>query len=173
MSPRHNNNINSTLLTARLIVGAIGGLYQTRLKKLLAYSRITHIGWLIVTLLLSTSIWIIYITPYFFNIAFLLLKFRDTLGTYIILLSLAGLPPLLGFFPKVLILKYLTTSLFPIIPLLIRAIVALVYYTSLFINKIIETTRTIHKYTLLWFTRLPLLYLTTFEVWGTFKLTNI
>ena len=43
------------LVIARLIVGAVGGLRQTSLKKLLAYSGINHIGWLMRTLLVSST----------------------------------------------------------------------------------------------------------------------
>lgn len=108
------------------LIGRIGGLNQIRLRKILAYSSINHIGWIIRTFLNNEIIWILYFIIYSvisltltlmfnnFNIFFLkqiyllirknyIIKFRILLN----ILSLGGLPPFLGFLPKWIIIQNL------------------------------------------------------------------
>nr|AAL66439.1 NADH dehydrogenase subunit 2 [Orthochromis polyacanthus] len=122
---------NSTLLIilgiASTLVGGWGGLNQTQLRKILAYSSIAHLGWMILILQFSPSITLLTLLTYFtmtFS-AFLMFKLNksmniNTLATSwakaptltalapLVLLSLGGLPPLTGFMPKWLILQELT-----------------------------------------------------------------
>nr|YP_010439814.1 NADH dehydrogenase subunit 2 [Hyporhamphus paucirastris]UTC34210.1 NADH dehydrogenase subunit 2 [Hyporhamphus paucirastris] len=123
--------INPTLLTIlgllSTLVGGWGGLNQTQLRKILAYSSIAHLGWMILALSFSPSLTFLTLLTYFimtFSI-FLTLKINkatnmNTLATSwakapaltaltpLLLLSLGGLPPLTGFMPKWLILQELT-----------------------------------------------------------------
>jgi len=100
------------------IVGGIGGVNQTQIRSLLAYSSISHIGWIVfrlmhryeaikfyfgiyvlINLCIFLSLWEINRSR-FQNIN---IVFEDKYyGGLIlfILISLAGLPPLLGFVPK-------------------------------------------------------------------------
>lgn len=109
------------------IVGGWGGLNQTQLRKILAYSSIAHLGWIILVLQLAPSLTLLTLLTYFvmtFSI-FLIFKLNtattiNTLATAssktpalaclapLVLLSLGGLPPLTGFIPKWLILQELT-----------------------------------------------------------------
>nr|ACO89893.1 NADH dehydrogenase subunit 2 [Fowleria isostigma] len=109
------------------LVGGWGGLNQTQLRKILAYSSIAHLGWMILVLQFSPSLTfltlILYITMTFS--AFTVLKMNNSTNinsltiswaktpalaaiTPLILLSLGGLPPLLGVMPKWLIIQELT-----------------------------------------------------------------
>nr|WNH21427.1 NADH dehydrogenase subunit 2 [Diapterus auratus] len=122
---------NSTLLVTlgltSTLVGGWGGLNQTQLRKIMAYSSIAHLGWMILILQYSTSLTLLtlflYLTMTFS--AFLVFKLNKatninllaiswaktpalTALTPLILLSLGGLPPLTGFMPKWLILQELT-----------------------------------------------------------------
>lgn len=109
-----------------IIIGRINGLNQTSLRKLLAYSSINHLGWMLAGFLNNQNIWIIYFLFYCFlsisivlifnnfkifnlNQIFSSLNFKNIIKTIIFLpfLSLGGLPPFLGFFPKWLIIEYL------------------------------------------------------------------
>nr|YP_010691329.1 NADH dehydrogenase subunit 2 [Drosophila septentriosaltans]WBU93979.1 NADH dehydrogenase subunit 2 [Drosophila septentriosaltans] len=108
-------------------IGAIGGLNQTSLRKLMAFSSINHLGWMLSALMVNKSIWLTYFFLYFFlsfilTFMFNLLKifhlnqlfsmyfsskiFKFTL--FMNLLSLGGLPPFLGFFPKWIVIQQLT-----------------------------------------------------------------
>jgi NADH-ubiquinone oxidoreductase chain 2 len=102
-----------------IFTGAIRGLNQTSLRKLIAFSSINHLGWLIRNLINNENLFIIYILFYIFlsfSIVFIFfnfnifnlnqifnLKLKNKIQKFWIripLLSLGGLPPLLGFFPK-------------------------------------------------------------------------
>nr|YP_009516309.1 NADH dehydrogenase subunit 2 [Hyporhamphus quoyi]AYD91077.1 NADH dehydrogenase subunit 2 [Hyporhamphus quoyi] len=122
---------NSTLpiflgLTSTLI-GGWGGLNQTQLRKILAYSSIAHLGWMILVLQFSPSLTLLTLIIYLIMTFSTFLVFKTnkvtninslatswtkapalTSLTPLILLSLGGLPPLTGFMPKWLILQELT-----------------------------------------------------------------
>ncbi|YP_010272003.1 NADH dehydrogenase subunit 2 (mitochondrion) [Drosophila suzukii] len=123
-------NIKNLLLISvilSVVIGAIGGLNQTSLRKLMAFSSINHLGWMLSSLMISESIWLIYflfysflsfILTFMFNIFKLfhlnqlfswfvsskILKF----SLFMNFLSLGGLPPFLGFLPKWLVIQQLT-----------------------------------------------------------------
>nr|YP_009180011.1 NADH dehydrogenase subunit 2 [Bodianus oxycephalus]ALL53092.1 NADH dehydrogenase subunit 2 [Bodianus oxycephalus] len=122
---------DSTLLIslglASTLVGGWGGLNQTQLRKILAYSSIAHLGWMILILQFSPSLTLLTLLTYFLMTfsTFLVFKLNKatsinalatswtkapalTALTPLILLSLGGLPPLTGFMPKWLILQELT-----------------------------------------------------------------
>nr|ATY39025.1 NADH dehydrogenase subunit 2 [Atherinomorus stipes]ATY39068.1 NADH dehydrogenase subunit 2 [Atherinomorus stipes] len=124
------NPTNSTILIilglTSTLIGGWGGLNQTQLRKILAYSSIAHLGWMILVLQFSPSLTLLTLLTYFVMTfsTFLVLKLNkattiNTLATSwtkapiltsltpLILLSLGGLPPLTGFMPKWLILQEL------------------------------------------------------------------
>nr|AQU14910.1 NADH dehydrogenase subunit 2 [Pachydactylus oculatus] len=123
--------LSALLLTGLLstLIGGWAGLNQTQTRKILAFSSIAHMGWLILALTmnlhLTTLTMIIYLvttTTVFLSLAATATKTLHDLGTAwphsppllatttITLMSLGGLPPLTGLMPKLLILKELTLS---------------------------------------------------------------
>nr|ACP39911.1 NADH dehydrogenase subunit 2 [Etheostoma uniporum]ACP39913.1 NADH dehydrogenase subunit 2 [Etheostoma uniporum] len=121
---------NSTILIAlgltSTLVGGWGGLNQTQLRKILAYSSIAHLGWMIIVLQFSPSLTLLTLLTYFVMTlsTFLVFKLNKSTSinmlatswakapaltalTPLILLSLGGLPPLTGFMPKWLVLQEL------------------------------------------------------------------
>nr|YP_004347445.1 NADH dehydrogenase subunit 2 [Arothron hispidus]BAK09952.1 NADH dehydrogenase subunit 2 [Arothron hispidus] len=109
------------------LVGGWGGLNQTQLRKILAYSSIAHLGWMILILQFSPTLTLLSLVLYLImtSSSFLVFMLNKTttinsLATSwakapiltslmpLILLSLGGLPPLTGFMPKWLILQELT-----------------------------------------------------------------
>nr|YP_009250338.1 NADH dehydrogenase subunit 2 [Ostracion rhinorhynchos]AMX22042.1 NADH dehydrogenase subunit 2 [Ostracion rhinorhynchos] len=122
---------NSTILIilgmTSTLVGGWGGLNQTQLRKILAYSSIAHLGWMILVIQFSPSLTLLTLLTYFIMTfsTFLVFKLNQTTNinslatswakspvltslTPLVLLSLGGLPPLTGFMPKWLILQELT-----------------------------------------------------------------
>nr|WNH22259.1 NADH dehydrogenase subunit 2 [Pontinus castor] len=147
---------NSTLLIAlgltSTLVGGWGGLNQTQLRKILAYSSIAHLGWMVVVLQYAPSLTALTLLLYLImtSSAFLLFKLNkttsiNTLATSwsktpaltalapLLLLSLGGLPPLTGFMPKWLILQELTKQdLAPTATLVaLSALLSLYFYLRL------------------------------------------
>nr|WNH21193.1 NADH dehydrogenase subunit 2 [Thalassoma lutescens] len=121
---------DSTLLVilgvASTLVGGWGGLNQTQLRKILAYSSIAHLGWMMLVVQFVPSLTLLALLTYFVMTfsAFIAFKLNNsttinmlaiswtkapvlTSLTPLILLSLGGLPPLTGFLPKWLILQEL------------------------------------------------------------------
>nr|YP_009122818.1 NADH dehydrogenase subunit 2 [Onychostoma gerlachi]AJK90689.1 NADH dehydrogenase subunit 2 [Onychostoma gerlachi] len=134
------------------LVGGWGGLNQTQLRKILAYSSIAHMGWMIIVIqyapqltLLALMTYIIMTSATFLTLKMSLTTKINTLATTwsknpmlasttaLVLLSLGGLPPLTGFMPKWMILQELTKQDLPIIAttMALAALISLYFYLRL------------------------------------------
>nr|QNH73581.1 NADH dehydrogenase subunit 2 [Caloramphus fuliginosus] len=125
------NSLSPSLLTATALTSAaLGGwmgLNQTQTRKILAFSSISHLGWMSLILIYSPKLTLLTFCLYTLltTAVFLTLNTSNTtkLSTVmsswtktpplnatlmLTLLSLAGLPPLTGFLPKWLIIQELT-----------------------------------------------------------------
>nr|YP_009231478.1 NADH dehydrogenase subunit 2 [Toxabramis houdemeri]ALV90195.1 NADH dehydrogenase subunit 2 [Toxabramis houdemeri] len=148
--------VDPMLLTAlglaSTLVGGWGGLNQTQLRKILAYSSIAHMGWMIIVLQYAPQLTLLALGTYIFmtSAAFLTLKTSSatkintlsmvwskspilTTTTALVLLSLGGLPPLTGFMPKWLILQELAKQNLPITATImaLAALLSLYFYLRL------------------------------------------
>nr|QHW07613.1 NADH dehydrogenase subunit 2 [Gymnothorax minor] len=124
-------NVNTVLLViiglTSTLIGGWGGLNQTQLRKILAYSSIAHMGWMIMVLKYSPNLMLLNLAIYIVmtSTAFMTLKTLSTTSintlsvawtkaptmttiAMLTMLSLGGLPPLTGFMPKWMILQELT-----------------------------------------------------------------
>jgi NADH-ubiquinone oxidoreductase chain 2 len=134
------------------LTGAIAGLNQTSLRKLIAFSSINHMGWIITAIIFNENLWLIYfliyrfinfsllIIFYIFNIFYLSQIYSLFINFYILkffllmsLLSLGGLPPFLGFIPKWIIIQsliYIKINLINLFIIFIR-LITLFYYLKI------------------------------------------
>nr|YP_009176070.1 NADH dehydrogenase subunit 2 [Garrulax sannio]AFB19430.1 NADH dehydrogenase subunit 2 [Garrulax sannio]ALI30785.1 NADH dehydrogenase subunit 2 [Garrulax sannio]ALP30011.1 NADH dehydrogenase subunit 2 [Garrulax sannio] len=126
-----SHSLNHTLLTGMAILStALGGwmgLNQTQVRKILAFSSISHLGWMAIIIsyapkltLLNFYLYALMTTAVFLTLNSIKTLKLSTLMTtwtktpalsamfFLTLLSLAGLPPLTGFLPKWLIIQELT-----------------------------------------------------------------
>nr|YP_010710558.1 NADH dehydrogenase subunit 2 [Callogobius nigromarginatus]WCZ70585.1 NADH dehydrogenase subunit 2 [Callogobius nigromarginatus] len=150
--PLHNQTLLILLALTSTLVGGWGGLNQTQLRKILAYSSIAHLGWMLLIIQFAPSLTLLALSTYLVmtSAAFLTLKLNNamtinTLATSwtkapilvtllpMILLSLGGLPPLTGFLPKWLILQELTKQALPLTATLaaLTALLSLYFYLRL------------------------------------------
>ncbi len=146
-----------------IIIGTLGALYQTKLKRLLAYSAISHIGFILIGFI-SFNVWGIfslffYVIIYIIislNIFSLLLVLRKVdnnlklkkinefailvksnpllaVNFSLILFSIAGIPPLVGFYTKWLIfISAIKSNIFLIcIIAALFSVIAALYYIRL------------------------------------------
>nr|YP_009348788.1 NADH dehydrogenase subunit 2 [Lythrurus lirus]ABC72138.1 NADH dehydrogenase subunit 2 [Lythrurus lirus]ABC72139.1 NADH dehydrogenase subunit 2 [Lythrurus lirus]ABC72141.1 NADH dehydrogenase subunit 2 [Lythrurus lirus]ABC72142.1 NADH dehydrogenase subunit 2 [Lythrurus lirus]BAW88237.1 NADH dehydrogenase subunit 2 [Lythrurus lirus] len=134
------------------LVGGWGGLNQTQLRKVLAYSSIAHMGWMVIVLQYAPQLTLLALLMYILmtSAAFLTLKLSYTtkVGTLattwsksplltataaLVLLSLGGLPPLTGFMPKWLILQELAKQGLPLTAtvMALAALISLYFYLRL------------------------------------------
>ena len=134
------NNIWIPAAILSIIIGTLGGLFQIKLKRLIAYSAISHVGFMVIGLTMNNSLSLFAIFFYLItyviisiniftfllvvrkvdnnlkikkiNELVLIFKSNPFLGWHFcfVLFSIAGIPPLLGFYSKLYIfisaLKY-------------------------------------------------------------------
>jgi NADH-ubiquinone oxidoreductase chain 2 len=146
------------------IIGGLIGINQAHIRTILAYSSITHIGWIIGGFTTnSVLIPILYFTIYSAIITpiFIILNSWKTLAFSqipqiiinslpvavifsVAILSLGGLPPLTGFIPKWMIIILLRPANWVLVLLLILGrLINLYFYLNLTFNML--TTSLIHN----------------------------
>nr|WIL79823.1 NADH dehydrogenase subunit 2 [Clerus klapperichi] len=123
------NSFIMMVIICSMIVSSIMGFNQISLRKILAFSSINHIGWMISALINSKIIWLIYFIIYSIisiNIIYIFNKFKMFYLNQLIMisnynpitkiffmlnfLSLGGIPPFLGFFPKWMVIYNLNLN---------------------------------------------------------------
>nr|AIY61802.1 NADH dehydrogenase subunit 2 [Ateuchotermes sp. TB-2014] len=146
------NTFTLSIIMASTIVGAIGGLNQTSMRKILTYSSINHTGWMLIALTTSENLWLVYFTIYsmltltvvsaiklsgvsFINQTMLTNK-ETTLIKFMMftsLLSLGGLPPFLGFMPKWIVIQaMITNNMTPLaVIVVVTSLITLYYYLKI------------------------------------------
>nr|WSP03293.1 NADH dehydrogenase subunit 2 [Triplophysa grahami] len=152
MAPTLNPMMLTSLGLLSALVGGWGGLNQTQARKILAYSSIAHMGWMIIILQYAPHLTLLALAMYVFmtSTAFLSLKMTSATNiatitamwsktpilvstTALALLSLGGLPPLTGFMTKWLILQEMTKQQLPLTATImaLAALLSLYFYLRL------------------------------------------
>nr|WEM16594.1 NADH dehydrogenase subunit 2 [Canis lupus familiaris] len=152
ISPSINTNLLMLMALTSVLVGGWGGLNQTQLRKIMAYSSIAHMGWMAAIITYNPTMMILNLTLYILMTlsTFMLFMLNSSTTTLslshmwnkfplitsmilILMLSLGGLPPLSGFIPKWMIIQELTKNNMIIIPTLmaITALLNLYFYLRL------------------------------------------
>nr|WGO57990.1 NADH dehydrogenase subunit 2 [Pseudoglomeris magnifica] len=143
-----NNYFLHLIVIISVMVGAIGGLNQTSMRKIISYSSINHLGWLLIAMKLSENLWISYFLIYSILTSSIIsiiyssqisminqvLQIMDNkilkLMMFSSLLSLGGLPPFLGFLPKWIIIQAMMINKLMIMlsVMVIMSLITLYYY---------------------------------------------
>lgn len=133
----------------RAFVGRVGGLNQRSLRKLIAFSSINHLGWLLIASYFGLKFILIYFLIYIITNAGLVLGLSarrmfylsqvyyysgSRVKSLVVLLnwlSFGGLPPFIGFFAKWMIISLIVESnMSPLcLFMVIMSLISLFYYT--------------------------------------------
>nr|AYD42141.1 NADH dehydrogenase subunit 2 [Plethodon wehrlei] len=127
ISPEMNSTLITSLGALSLLIGGWGGLNQPHLRKIMAFSSIAHLGWMIIImpylpdlaqlnllvyLLMTTTVFLMMMMLQTTNMNKMASSWMKNFPLFsmmmITLMSLAGLPPMSGFLPKWVILEELT-----------------------------------------------------------------
>nr|ACX42012.1 NADH dehydrogenase subunit 2 [Nanorana quadranus]ACX42013.1 NADH dehydrogenase subunit 2 [Nanorana quadranus]ACX42016.1 NADH dehydrogenase subunit 2 [Nanorana quadranus]ACX42017.1 NADH dehydrogenase subunit 2 [Nanorana quadranus]ACX42018.1 NADH dehydrogenase subunit 2 [Nanorana quadranus] len=147
-----NLNLLITVGLLSILIGGWGGINQTQLRKIMAFSSIGHLGWMVLILKFNPQLTLFNFILYIMMTAAMFLSLMlmsstkvseissswpksPTLVTtmMLVLLSLAGLPPLTGFSPKLLIvLELAKQNIFLLTAIIMLAsLLALFFYLRL------------------------------------------
>nr|AQP29756.1 NADH dehydrogenase subunit 2 [Aderitotermes sp. BDIT109] len=146
------NIFTLSIIMLSTIVGAIGGLNQTSMRKILTYSSINHTGWMLIALTTSENLWMVYFMIYsmlaltvvsaiklsgvsFINQTMMTNK-ETTMMKFMMftsLLSLGGLPPFLGFLPKWIVIQaMIMNNMAPLaVIVVVTSLITLYYYLKI------------------------------------------
>nr|BDQ44070.1 NADH dehydrogenase subunit 2 [Pheretima lactea] len=141
------------------LLGGIMGMNQSQLRTIMAYSSIGHLGWMMSFMLLDKpmmsmfyfAIYCSLIVPLFLLMNSMNLMTSKQLSKIttisptaqlcisILLISLAGLPPLTGFMPKMLAIMMLASYSTPLIIILILgSLMNLFFYLNMIMNMMMS-----------------------------------
>nr|YP_007627096.1 NADH dehydrogenase subunit 2 [Sphinx morio]AGG40695.1 NADH dehydrogenase subunit 2 [Sphinx morio] len=143
-----NLNFSYFIIILNVMIGAIGGMNQTSLRKLMAFSSINNLGWMIFSIMISENLWIFYFFMYSFLISIMFflfyilnmffinqlfinnINFMIKLNLLINFLSLGGLPPFIGFLPKWIIINFLMMNKFYLLTfiMLMSSLITIYFY---------------------------------------------
>nr|AXS65059.1 NADH dehydrogenase subunit 2 [Coleoptera sp. 1 KM-2017] len=147
-------------------MGAIGGLNQTSIRKILAFSSINHMGWMIACMKYNQNMWMVYLMLYS-TISYMIIKIMNYNSIYFInqmfmnssttekviistlMMSLGGLPPFLGFLPKWMVIQSVMASegLFIIMMMILMSLITLFYYLRM-MSSMLMINSSINKWML-------------------------
>nr|YP_011026010.1 NADH dehydrogenase subunit 2 [Ventidius pulai]WQM87282.1 NADH dehydrogenase subunit 2 [Ventidius pulai] len=166
MSNTYNNsNMINLIALMSAVIGAIGGINQTSVKKILAFSSINHLGWMTICLKHDNEMWMKYLIMYSIMIIMLTMNLSkksinfinqmnvnmnsksEKMNFIMMMLSLGGLPPFIGFLPKWMVIQSLmmTNSMFMLMVLMMSSMLTLFFYMRM-ITPMIMINNTINKW---------------------------
>nr|YP_010987701.1 NADH dehydrogenase subunit 2 [Psyllopsis discrepans]WON66133.1 NADH dehydrogenase subunit 2 [Psyllopsis discrepans] len=142
-----------------IAIGSVGGLSQSSILKMMIFSSINNVGWMLMSISSSSTLfWVFFITYCLINASLLLFIFNlkmkwiiqvksnkmvDKLSFFSLMMSMSGLPPLLGFIPKWIIIKNMNHN-WPLINFMsiLFSLLTLFFYMKSMMNIIITSVST-------------------------------
>nr|ADU54990.1 NADH dehydrogenase subunit 2 [Dosidicus gigas]ADU55226.1 NADH dehydrogenase subunit 2 [Dosidicus gigas] len=163
--------VNSNLMVVMLIsmastiVGSVMALNQTNIQLIMTYSSISHLGWMLSMITINSSLTMMYFFNYIMISMPLMSMLSMTLGNHLfmltqqtkmnnmipisLILSLGGLPPLLGFMSKLIILisliemKLMMLAMF----MFVGTLISLYFYLNMSLMLMIKSYKNLHSNT--------------------------
>nr|QID48458.1 NADH dehydrogenase subunit 2 [Systolederus spicupennis] len=150
-----NKNLMTIFIVFSAIIGAIMGLNQISLRMIMSYSSINHIGWMLSSLQINLIIWMYYMLIYSLLSTLMSLMFKSynlnsinelflinnqnklyKLNMLMSMMSLGGMPPLLGFLPKWMLIQEMMYNLMYMVTLILimSSAITMYFYLKLFLS---------------------------------------
>nr|YP_010318563.1 NADH dehydrogenase subunit 2 [Pseudopotamilla reniformis]ULD67142.1 NADH dehydrogenase subunit 2 [Pseudopotamilla reniformis] len=149
------------IAAASALAGGLGGIGQTQLRPIIAFSSIGHLGWMIALTYVNPSAMIAYFIVYVFLITPLLLVLKtinissilnnkmlisnkEFMMMAILLLSIGGVPPFSGFILKWMSIQILTGFISPVMLaiLILGSLLSLYFYLNILFSTLSITPTT-------------------------------
>nr|YP_025749.1 NADH dehydrogenase subunit 2 [Cyriopagopus schmidti]AAP51159.1 NADH dehydrogenase subunit 2 [Cyriopagopus schmidti] len=101
-----------------MMIGVAGSYGQQMVSCLMAYSSVNHIGWMMTCFVMKENLWMFYYVLYMLVVGMLILylydskienlsgmKWIDMMIFFVLVMSMGGIPPMLGFVMKWVVLE--------------------------------------------------------------------
>nr|YP_009186445.1 NADH dehydrogenase subunit 2 [Paraplea frontalis]AHL44229.1 NADH dehydrogenase subunit 2 [Paraplea frontalis] len=157
-----NMYIISTITMIGTIIGAMGGLNQTSVRKIMAYSSISHIAWMIMCMKFNNEMWMYYLMMYSMMVVMMTITFNkksimytnqmmltnmtnmEKMNYVIMFMSMGGMPPTMGFLPKWMVIQATMNMnmMFTMTVMLTTTLMTLFYYMRMMSTNIMMNIST-------------------------------
>nr|YP_010693433.1 NADH dehydrogenase subunit 2 [Chalcopis glandulosa]WCB99315.1 NADH dehydrogenase subunit 2 [Chalcopis glandulosa] len=157
----NNSTIMNLAIISSVSIGSLGGMNQTSLRKIMGYSSINHLGWML-SIIKSMNKWMIYFFIYSimtiiicynmmgYNIYFMNqmsninMNYMEKINMFMMMLSMGGLPPFIGFLPKWISIQYMISQkeMFLMFFMVMFSLITLLFYTRMMISMIMSSSFT-------------------------------
>nr|YP_010954973.1 NADH dehydrogenase subunit 2 [Cheiracanthium brevispinum]WMX19906.1 NADH dehydrogenase subunit 2 [Cheiracanthium brevispinum] len=143
-----------------LLIGVFGSFNQINIKELMAYSSVHHLGWIISCMMIDNMYWFMYLFVYGMMLAgviyvlideeiinlIMINKIKGKWWFLLSMMSMGGMPPLLGFFLKMVTLYYIfMLDIFYVMFLLLMSVIMFYVYIRMLYDIMMG-----YKYEVMW-----------------------
>nr|YP_010535098.1 NADH dehydrogenase subunit 2 [Aelia sibirica]UYA97065.1 NADH dehydrogenase subunit 2 [Aelia sibirica] len=157
-----NNSVINISIMLSVVIGSLGGINQMSLRKMMAYSSINHLGWML-AINKNIHLWMIYFTVYSIMIMIMCQTFNKMkiyfinqmsslnmnntmkIMLFIMMMSMGGMPPFIGFLPKWIVIQSMMNSeeMFLIMMMIMFSLIPLMFYIRVMTNMFMLQNSTI------------------------------
>nr|UYG49013.1 NADH dehydrogenase subunit 2 [Abscondita chinensis] len=151
----------SMIIISAMIISGIMSINQISMRKLMAFSSINHMGWMMSMMMTEKTIWMLYFVIYsiitinitmmmknifYLNQLFTNLNVSPSMKMFFTLnfLSLSGIPPFLGFMPKWMVIQTMIENnmfLMTLIMIMFTLIMIYVYIRIIMTSLLMKTNQ--------------------------------
>nr|YP_009940451.1 NADH dehydrogenase subunit 2 [Luciola unmunsana]QNZ92067.1 NADH dehydrogenase subunit 2 [Luciola unmunsana] len=135
----------SMIIISGVIISSIMSMNQMSMRKIMAFSSINHMSWMLTSMILEKTIWILYFIIYsiitinislmmknifYLNQLFPILNIYPLMKMFFMLnfMSLSGIPPFLGFLPKWMVIQtMIENNMFTLTIIMIMFTLVMIY----------------------------------------------
>nr|QEJ81375.1 NADH dehydrogenase subunit 2 [Pygoluciola qingyu] len=149
------------IIISSMIISGIMSINQISIRKLMAFSSINHMGWMMSSMIMEKTVWMLYFTIYsittinitlmmknifYLNQLFPYLNMSTYMKMFFMLnfLSLSGIPPFLGFLPKWMVIQSMIENnmyLISMIMIMFTLVMIYVYMRIMMTSVIMKTNQ--------------------------------